>query len=192
MLAELLQKLCKIEGIKWIRTLYTYPERYDDNLINTVKSEEKLVKYFDIPIQHSVDRILKDMNRKTTHKKIIELIEHIRKEIPGVTLRTSLICGFPGETEEDFTALAEFVKQVKFDRLGCFAYSAEDGTKAAAMPNQIEEQIKVDRAENIMELQRGIAEQKNKEKVGTVQTVLVEGYDGALKSYYGRTAADAP
>ena len=132
------------------------------------------------------------MNRKTTHKKIIELIEHIRKEIPGVTLRTSLICGFPGETEEDFTALAEFVKQVKFDRLGCFAYSAEDGTKAAAMPNQIEEQIKVDRAENIMELQRGIAEQKNKEKVGTVQTVLVEGYDGALKSYYGRTAADAP
>lgn len=192
MLAELLQKLCKIEGIKWIRTLYTYPERYDDNLINTVKNEEKLVKYFDIPIQHSVDRILKDMNRKTTHKKIIELIEHIRKEIPGVTLRTSLICGFPGETEEDFTALAEFVKQVKFDRLGCFAYSAEDGTKAAAMLNQIEEQIKVDRAENIMELQRGIAEQKNKEKVGTVQTVLVEGYDGTLKSYYGRTAADAP
>lgn len=191
-LALLLKELCKIEGLEIIRTLYTYPDRIDDELINVVKTESKLAKYFDIPIQHSEDHILKAMNRRTTKKELISLITKLRKEIPDVTIRTTLITGFPGETEEDFTALAEFVVETKFDKLGCFAYSQEEGTLAAKMDNQVELQTRYDRAENIMNEQIDIAAEKNANKVGKTFKVIVEGFDGGLKSHYGRTFYDAP
>ncbi len=191
-LALLLKELCKIEGLEIIRTLYTYPDRIDDELIKVVKTESKLAKYFDIPIQHSEDHILKAMNRRTTKKELISLIAKLRKEIPDVTIRTTLITGFPGETEEDFTALAEFVVETKFDKLGCFAYSQEEGTLAAKMDNQVELQTRYDRAENIMNEQIDIAAEKNANKVGKTFKVIVEGFDGGLKSYYGRTFYDAP
>lgn len=192
MLAELLRQLCKIEKLHWIRTLYTYPDKLDDELLNTVKTEEKLVKYFDIPLQHIDGEILKRMNRKGDKKSISDLIDKIREEIPSVTLRTTLITGFPGETDEQFCSLAEFVKEKRFDRLGCFTYSPEEGTLAAGFDGQIEEQIKNDRMENIMELQMGIAAEKNEEKIGSVTEVLIEGWDDYIKCYFGRTIADAP
>lgn len=191
-LAKLLKELCKIDGLKIIRTLYTYPDRIDDELIEVVKTEPKLAKYFDIPIQHSEDRILKAMNRRTTKAELIALIEKLRKEIPDVAIRTTLITGFPGETEEDFTNLAEFVVSTKFDKLGCFPYSAEEGTFAAKMENQVELQTRYDRAENIMNEQIDIAAEKNSQKIGKIFDCIVEGFDGGLKAYYGRTMYDAP
>ena len=191
-LASLLKELCKIDGIEFIRTLYTYPDKITDELIKTVKTEPKICKYFDIPIQHINDRILKSMRRHTTKKQILDIIAKIRREIPGVTLRTSLITGYPTETEEEFCELCEFVKAVKFDRLGCFAYSKEDGTYAATLDGQIDEQTKIDRAENIMTEQARIMEELNRKKIGTKIAVLVEGYDGYIKAYYGRSEADAP
>ena len=191
-LAALLKELCKIDGLEIIRTLYTYPDRIDDELIQVVKKEEKLAKYFDIPIQHSEDHILKAMNRSTTKAELIELITKLRKEIPDVAIRTTLITGFPGETEEDFTNLAEFVVNTKFDKLGCFPYSAEEGTVAAKMKNQIDLQKRYDRAENIMNEQIDIAAEKNAAKIGKTFKCITEGYDGGLKAYYGRTMYDAP
>jgi len=191
-LAKLLKQLCKIEGLKIIRTLYTYPDRIDDELIEAVKTESKLAKYFDIPIQHSEDKILKAMNRRTTKAELIALIEKLRKEIPDVAIRTTLITGFPGETEEDFTNLAEFVVNTKFDKLGCFPYSQEEGTFAAKMENQVELQTRYDRAENIMNEQIDIAAEKNSQKIGKIFDCIVEGYDGGLKAYFGRTMYDAP
>jgi len=192
MLAELLRKLCRIEKLYWIRTLYTYPDKIDDELLETVASEEKLIKYFDIPLQHVDGEILKRMNRKGDSQQISSLIDKIREKIPGVTLRTTLITGFPGETEEQFCKLAEFVKEKRFDRLGCFTYSPEEGTVAAGMDGQIEDQTKNDRMENIMELQMTIAAEKNEEKIGSVTEVLIEGWDDYIKCYFGRTKADAP
>ena len=192
MLSHLLKELCKIEGLVWIRTLYTYPERIDDELLDTIASEEKLVKYLDMPIQHVNGEILKRMNRKGNAKSLEELILKIRKRIPDITLRTTLITGFPGETDEQFTELHAFVKKMKFDRLGCFTYSAEEGTIAAEMPDQTDEQTKVDRMELIMESQSVIAAEKNKEKEGSVLKVLTEGYDDYIKCYFGRSEADAP
>lgn len=191
-LPKLLKELTKVEGIHWIRTLYTYPDKITDELLDLIKSEEKLVPYLDIPIQHASDKILKKMNRRGTGADIEALIEKIRTKIPEITLRTSLITGFPGETEEDFTTLAEFVNKVRFDRLGCFAYSEEEGTHAAEMPDQIDPQIRQDRSENIMNDQMTIAEEKNEEKIGNIVEVLVEGYDSYIKCFYGRSAADAP
>lgn len=191
-LSELLRRLCKIDGLFWIRTLYTYPERIDDELIETVRSESKLVKYFDIPIQHADDVILKRMNRRSTRDGIIKLIEKLRREIPNVTLRTSLITGFPGESEEQFTTLAEFVKQIRFDRLGCFAYSEEEDTPAAGFKDQVDRQLREDRAENIMNEQNLISAENNMKKAGSILTVLTEGYDSYIKCYYGRSEADAP
>lgn len=191
-LACLLKELCKIEKLEIIRTLYTYPDRIDDTLIKTVKENKKIAKYFDIPLQHCQDNILKSMNRKTSKKDIINLVNNIRKEIPDVSLRTTLIAGFPGETEEDFTALCSFVKDIKFDKLGCFAYSSEEGTAAAKMDNQIDQQIRYDRAEIVMNEQLLVVTDKNQEKIGKTYRVLVEGYDGGLKAYYGRTDFDAP
>ena len=191
-LALLLKELCKIDGLEIIRTLYTYPDRIDDELIETVKTESKLAKYFDIPIQHSEDKILKAMNRRTTKAELIALIEKLRKEIPDVAIRTTLITGFPGETEENFTNLAEFVVSTKFDKLGCFPYSQEEGTFAAKMENQVELQTRYDRAENIMNEQIDIAAEKNAAKIGKTFKCIVEGYDGGLKAYYGRTMYDAP
>ena len=192
MLCELLSELCKIDGIHWIRTLYTYPDKISDELLDTIAKEEKLVKYLDIPIQHVNGDILKRMNRKGNKESLSALIEKIRTKIPEMTLRTTLITGFPGETEEQFCEMAEFVKENRFDRLGCFTYSAEEGTMAAGFDNQIDEQTKTDRMENIMELQMGIAAEKNEEKIGTVTEVIIEGWDDYIKCYFGRSVADAP
>ncbi len=192
MLTELLKELCKIDGLHWIRTLYTYPDRITDELLDTVAEEPKLVKYFDIPIQHVNGEILKRMNRRGNYESISRLLDKIRERIPDVTLRTTLITGFPGETEEQFEELARFVKEKRFDRLGCFAYSAEEDTAAAQFAGQIDEQTKQDRTDNIMELQMTVAGQKNAEKAGTVTEVLIEGWDDYIKCYFGRTPADAP
>ena len=191
-LCELLAELCKIEGLHWIRTLYTYPERITDDLLGLINREPKLVKYLDIPIQHVNGEILRRMNRKGDEKTLRALIEKIRSKIDGVTLRTTLITGFPGETEQQFTELHEFVKDVKFDRLGCFPYSAEEDTIAAEMPDQIDEQTKIDRMEHIMETQMTVSAQKNAQKNGTTVEVLIEGYDDFIRCYFGRSEADAP
>ena len=160
--------------------------------MDTVKNEEKLVKYLDIPIQHANAEILKKMNRKGSKADLEGLIKRIREKIPEITLRTTLITGFPSESEEQFEELCEFVKETRFDRLGCFAYSPEEDTIAAEMPHQIDEQTKVSRSENIMEMQMGIALQKNEEKIGSMTEVLIEGWDDYIKCYFGRTPADAP
>lgn len=191
-LDELLLKLCEIEGIHWIRTLYTYPEHLTDKIIKTVKENEKLVKYFDIPLQHINGDILRRMNRKGNKDSIKALIEKLRNEIEDVTIRTTFITGFPGETEEQFAELHEFIKETRFERLGCFAYSPEEDTPAAGFDNQIDEQTKQDRAELIMGDQMEISAKKNEEKIGKTFEVLVEGYDSYIKCYFGRTAADAP
>ena len=192
MLAKLLRELCKIEGLHWIRTLYTYPDRITDELLDTVANEPKLVKYFDIPLQHVNGDILKRMNRRGNYESLSALINKIRTKIPGVTLRTTLITGFPGETDEQFCELARFVKEMRFDRLGCFTYSAEEDTLAATFTDQIDAQTKQDRMDNIMDMQMVISAEKNEEKVGTVTEVLIEGWDDYIKCYFGRTPADAP
>ena len=192
MLCALLRELCRVDGIHWIRTLYTYPERIDDELLALLKSEKKLVKYLDMPIQHVNGEILKRMNRKGDRQSLTALIDKIRKAVPDITLRTTLITGFPGESDEQFCEMAEFVRDTRFDRLGCFTYSAEEDTIAATMPNQVDEQTKVDRMEHIMELQHTVAAQKNESKIGKTVEVLIEGWDDYIKCYFGRSAADAP
>jgi len=192
MLPELLKELCKIEGLHWIRTLYTYPERITDELIEVIKNEEKVVNYLDIPIQHCNDEILKRMNRKSGRDSLDALMKKLREEIPDITIRTTLITGFPGETEEQFEELCEFVKATGFDRLGCFAYSEEEGTVAATFADQIDRQVRVDRSEIVMNDQSGLVLEKNALKVGTVAEVIIEGYDDYIKCYFGRTRADAP
>ena len=191
-LALLLRNLCKIEGIRWIRVLYTYPDVITDELIETIASEEKVVKYLDIPIQHCNAEILKRMNRRGTKEDLEALIEKLRANIPGIVLRTTLITGFPGETEEQFDELCEFVNKMRFDRLGCFAYSEEEDTMAAKFTDQVDMQLRVDRSEIIMNDQLAITLQKNEERFGKVLTVLIEGYDDYIKCYFGRTYADAP
>ena len=191
-LHELLTELCKIEGLHWIRTLYTYPEKITDRLLDVIANEEKLVNYLDIPIQHINDDILKKMNRKGDKKSISGVIDKIREKIPDMTLRTTLITGFPSETEEQFSELAEFVKEKRFERLGCFTYSPEEGTAAANMANQIDEQTKQDRSDNIMEMQTLISASKNEEKIGLITEVLIEGWDDYIKCYFGRAPWDAP
>ena len=191
-LAELLKNLCKIEGIHWIRLLYTYPDMITDELLSVMKSEEKIVNYLDIPIQHCNKDILKKMNRPGSKEELEALILKIRETLPDVTLRTTLITGFPSENEEQFEELCEFVKNAQFDRLGCFAYSEEEGTFAASMPDQIPQQTRVDRSEIIMNDQLSVALSKNEEKFGKVLEVLIEGYDDYIKCYFGRSRADAP
>jgi len=191
-LCELLSELCKIEGLHWIRTLYTYPERITDELLYLIKKEDKLVKYLDMPIQHCNKDILKKMNRKGDEKSLRELIARIRSIIPEITLRTTLITGFPTETEEQFSELHAFVKDIEFEKLGCFTYSAEDGTIAGEMEGQIDEQVKVDRMEHIMETQMTVSANKNAQKIGQNTEVLIEGYDDYVKCYFGRSKDDAP
>lgn len=191
-LAELLHQLCQIDGLRWIRVLYMYPDHMTDELIDTIASEEKIVKYVDIPLQHCDAAVLKRMNRSGDRASLTALLQKLRDRIPGVTLRTTVMVGFPGETEEQFTELAEFVRDVRFDRLGCFAYSAEEGTPAAKLPDQIDETVKQRRVENIMDMQMTIMEQTAEARVGSTITVLVEGYDRYASSFFGRTAADAP
>ncbi len=191
-LPELLNKLCALDGIKWIRLLYCYPERITDELIETVKNQEKIVKYFDIPIQHVSDDVLKRMNRKSSESSIKQLMKKLRQEIPGVVIRTTVIAGFPGETKKDFAKLCEFVKDTRFERLGCFAYSAEEGTPAAEFDGQLDEEVKSHRAEVIMDQQYLSAERFNKKMVGKTIEVVVEGFDKYATCYFGRSYADAP
>ena len=191
-LCELLRELCKIDGIEWIRTLYTYPERITDELLELIASEKKLVKYLDIPIQHACGEILKRMNRRGDKDTLLALVKKIRNTVPNITLRTTLITGFPGETERHYEQLHNFVREAQFERLGCFTYSAEEGTIAAEYADQVDEQTKQDRAEHIMETQLDIASAKNEAKIGTVQRVIIEGWDDYIKCYYGRSEADAP
>ena len=189
---ELLRELCKIDGLRWIRTLYCYPEKITDELLETIASEEKLVKYLEIPIQHCDGTLLKSMNRWGSEEELENLFAHIREKIPNVVLRTTLITGFPGETEEQFNALAEFVQRVRFDRLGCFAYSREDGTKAADFPNQVDEETASHRADIIMEQQLLISCEKNQELLDAELDAVVEGFDRFGECWFGRTMLDAP
>ncbi len=191
-LAELLKELCKIDGLKWIRTLYCYPERITDELIDVVASEPKCVKYFDIPIQHCCDRVLKRMNRRSSEAEIRELVKKLRERIPNVIIRTTLLTGFPGETEEEFGKLCEFVKEMRFDRLGCFAYSQEEGTAAAKLDGQLDEDEKNRRAEIITQEQMLVSDSLTAEMLGHVYEVVVEGYDRYAECWFGRSAGEVP
>ena len=190
-LAELLNDLAKLD-FKWIRFLYSYPESIDDELIEVVKNNNKICNYFDIPIQHISNNILKRMNRKTDREAIKSLVKKLRKEIPDVIIRTTLIVGFPGETEEDFNELYEFVKECKFDRLGAFSYSAEDGTPAAKFEKQIDEKTKEKRRKLIMELQQKVSKEKQASKIGKTYECLIENVTEDGKYYIGRSYMDVP
>lgn len=191
-LPQLLTELCRIEKLRWIRVLYCYPERITDELLDVMAREEKIVKYIDMPIQHCNDEILKRMNRRSTKQQIVDVIAKMRAKMPDIVIRTTLITGFPGETEEQFNELAEFVQEMKFDRLGCFAYSQEDGTKAAEFPDQVDEDVRAHRADIIMEQQAEISLQYNEQQLDTVKTAVVEGFDKWAECWFGRTQADAP
>ena len=191
-LAELLQNLSKIDKVKWIRFLYSYPEGISEELIEVVKNNDKICKYFDIPIQHISDKILKKMNRKTSKENIQKLIENIRNKIPDVTLRTSLIVGFPGEEKEQFEELYEFVEKTEFDKLGVFEYSKEEGTPAEKLPNQIHYKTKRARYNRIMKLQQKISNEKMKNKVGQELEVIIENTSFDKKYFIGRTRSDVP
>ena len=191
-LAELLEKISKVKGIEWIRFLYSYPEGITDKLINVVATNGKIAKYFDIPIQHISNPILKKMNRRTSKEDVTKIIEKIRKEVPDVTLRTSLIVGFPGETKENFEELLEFVKNTKFDKLGTFMYSKEEGTPAAKLPDQIHGNTKKARYNKIMEAQQEISKNILTNKIGKNYKVLVEDMSFDGKYFIGRTMQDVP
>ena len=191
-LPELLRQLCQIEKLRWVRLLYCYPDTVTDELLDVMASEPKIVKYIDLPLQHASGKVLKAMNRRGDKESLTKLIAHMREKVPGLVLRTTLITGFPGETEEDFTELSEFVQEIRFDRLGCFAYSQEEDTPAALLPDQIDEETKNRRAEIIMEQQMEIMQQKGEEMIGKAVTVLTEGFDRYAECYFGRTAADSP
>lgn len=191
-LAELLQELCKIDGFKWIRMLYCYPERISDKLIEVIKNEDKIVKYIDMPIQHCNGEILKRMNRPGDNASLRALIGKIRNEIPDITLRTTLITGFPGETNEQFEELSAFVKDMRFERLGCFAYSQEEGTPACDFENQVPLKTREKRAEIIMDEQMLISESVNERMMGKTLEVVTEGFDRYAECYFGRSVYDAP
>lgn len=191
-LPGLLKELCRIDGVEWIRLLYCYPERITDELIDTIASEEKVLNYLDIPIQHCCGNILKAMNRRGDEKTMRELFARLRERIPGVVLRTTLITGFPGETEEDFQTLAEFVNDIKFERLGCFAYSAEEDTPAAEMPDQVDDAEKERRADVIMSEQEIRMGEYYAAMTGSVLKTVCEGYDRYSEMYFGRSMHFAP
>lgn len=191
-LAKLLKELCKIDGFKWIRVLYCYPENLTDELIDTIATEEKIVKYIDLPLQHCTQSVLERMNRKGSIEELKEKINKLRAKVPNITIRTTFITGFPGETEEDFNALAEFAKEMKFQRLGCFAYSQEENTKAATFPDQIDEEIKQKRADIIMEQQQLIMDEYCNQLLGQTVEVLCEGFDRYAECFFGRTQGDCP
>jgi len=191
-LPELLNKLSEIDGVEWLRLLYCYPDRITNELLETMAKNPKVLHYIDLPVQHIDDKILKAMNRRGSSEEIKALIEKIRAKIPDIVLRTTLITGFPGEGEDEFENLALFVNESKFDRLGCFAFSPQSGTKAANLPGQVDDEEKLHRVELIMQDQFGIAEEKNEEHIGNTYRVLIEGYDHYSDSYYGRSYMDAP
>ena len=191
-LPKLLKELCKVDGIKWIRVLYCYPERITDELIDTIAREDKIVKYLDLPLQHCDKDILKVMNRKGSYEELTALIKKLRERIPNITLRSTFITGFPGESEKQFELLSRFVDEVKFNRMGCFPYSQEENTPAAKLKNQIDEDIKQKRAEIIFEQQQAIMEEYAEKSVGKEVEVLVEGFDRYAECYFGRTQGDCP
>ena len=188
----LLKKLCQIKGIRWIRVLYCYPEEIYDELIQVMKEEKKICHYLDLPIQHASDRILKRMGRRTSKAQLVGIITKLRREIPDIVLRTSLITGFPGETEEDHQELMEFVDEMEFDRLGVFTYSPEEGTPAETMEEQVPEELKEERRDEIMELQQEISLEKGNDRIGQELLVMIEGKVSGESAYIGRTYGDAP
>lgn len=189
-LVELLRELGKIDGLKWIRLLYCYPESITDELIEEISRNDKICKYIDIPVQHCNDEILKKMGRRGTKADIVSVVDKLRKKVFGITIRTTLITGFPGETDEQYLEAEQFIRDMKFDRLGVFAYSQEENTPAASMPCQIDEDVKLKRQEMLMFVQSEVAEELSMNKVGSLIEVLVEGYDPVVKQYYGRSQAD--
>lgn len=191
-LPELLRKLCEIDGLYWIRILYCYPEEIDEELISVIRDENKIVPYLDLPIQHASDDILKRMGRRTTNADLRRIIARLREEIPEIALRTSLISGFPGESDEDHQELYRFVNEMEFDRLGVFTYSQEENTPAALMPDQIDEDLKVARQAELMELQQAIAFEKAEDMVGRILLCMVEGKVADEDVYVARTYKDAP
>ena len=192
MLAELLRELCKIEKLHWVRILYCYPDHVNDELIDVIASEPKIVKYIDLPLQHISDPMLKSMRRRGNSEYIKKLLQKLRDRIDGVIIRTTFIAGLPGESEQDFEELCDFVRDQAFERLGCFAYSLEEDTPAGQMENQLDEETKRHRSDLIMELQMGIAEQIAHSFEGMVLEVLCEGYDVEAQCYFGRSYMDAP
>ena len=192
MLPELIREVCKVDGVHWVRILYCYPQRVTDELLEVMASEPKVVKYMDVPVQHASGRILKAMNRRDDYDYLKNLMRKIREKIPGVVLRTTFITGFPGETEEDFAEMTRLVKEVKFERVGCFTYSPEDGTPAYSMPEQIDEETKRRRADIVMSEQLAIAEEFARSWIGRELEVVVEGLNEETGIYYGRSYMDAP
>lgn len=191
-LPELLHRLCKIPGIQWIRLLYCYPEEITDELIETIRTEKKICHYIDMPIQHASDKILKAMGRRTNNAELRNIISKLRKEIPDICLRTTLITGFPGETEEDHQILLDFIDEMEFDRLGVFTYSPEEDTKAASLDNQVDEEVKLCRKDEIMELQQEISMDKSERLIGKEIEVIIEGKASDEDVYVGRSYMDAP
>lgn len=191
-LHRLLRELCKISGLRWIRILYCYPEEIYDDLIQTIKEEPKICNYLDLPIQHASDGILKRMGRRTTKQELVDIIGKLRSEIPDICLRTTLITGFPGETQEQHEELMDFIDEMEFERLGVFTYSPEEDTPAAVMPDQIDEEVKLDRQAELMELQQEIAFDNAQEMIGREVLVMVEGKVADENAYVGRTYRDAP
>lgn len=191
-LPELLDKLCEIDGFKWIRILYAYPERITDELISCIKRQDKIVKYLDIPLQHCNGELLKKMNRKGDEQSLKALIAKLRREIPGITLRTTFITGFPGETEEQFNELGEFAQEMNFERMGCFAYSEEENTPAAGFHDQVDEEVREHRKEILEEQQDARVAQMYENMIGSETEIVVEGFDRYLDHYFGRSAMFAP
>lgn len=192
MLPELLEKLCAINGLYWIRILYCYPEEITDELIQVIKNQDKICNYLDIPVQHAADNVLKNMKRRATLAQLTDTIGRLREEIPDIVLRTTLISGFPGETEEDHEILKKFVEDMRFDRLGVFAYSPEEGTEAAEMENQVDENIKEERRDELMSIQQDIAFEMSESRIGREMLVMIEGKLADENAYVGRTYMDAP
>ncbi|MBQ4617852.1 MAG: 30S ribosomal protein S12 methylthiotransferase RimO [Clostridia bacterium] len=191
-LVELLEALCDVQGIEWIRLLYCYPEHVTDALLEVMARQPKIVKYMDLPLQHASGHVLESMHRPGDRETLTALIRRIREAVPGITLRTTVMTGFPGETEEDFEELCEFLNDVRFERLGCFSYSAEEGTKAAQMPDQIPQEIKDQRREIVMQQQERISQEWLEAQIGKTVDVLVESFDRYAECWFGRTASDAP
>lgn len=191
-LAHLLDLLCEIDGIEWIRLLYCYPDKITDELIDTMASQPKVLHYIDLPLQHADDKILKAMNRHSTAEETREVIRKLRERMPDIAIRTTLIVGFPGEGDDEFETLAEFVNEEEFERLGCFEYSPQEGTPAAKMENQVDDDVKSRRAEVIMQDQYEIMTEKNNNMIGKTLRVLTESYDDYTDSYSGRSYMDAP
>ena len=191
-LAELVREITKNTSIPWIRLLYCYPDKITDELIDELANNDRLVKYMDVPVQHISDTVLTRMNRHGGKSLIIDTVKKLRERVPGITLRTTAMVGFPGETDSDFEELCEFVKEAKFDRFGAFTYSPEEDTEAAMMPDQIDEQLKQDRYDILMQTQLTVSEELNNAKIGSEMTVITDGYDAVAEIYFGRSEADAP